>query len=176
MHCMCKEGPWTLFGSVCVARSVVCVAGRCLVGPESTCDLLTTGTSGECLDPCSIAPDRSFDERLTVASTEPAQENYQFFGQHKNLTEKTWRDLRTIKTESLRCSATRGTAPGPHNSRNSIMISGQALMHSSSMRMIGQSGNALKTSTKVVKDKVLMHCQANNRTGMPTRSADARNA
>ena len=48
-----------LLRSVCVAKAAVGVAGQCLVRPELTFEYLTIGTSGQCLNPCSIGPERS---------------------------------------------------------------------------------------------------------------------
>ena len=175
MHCMCIRV--TLLLLLRCLRRQVRVQGRSEVsgGPEPIFDLLTIGTSGQCLNTCSNVPDSSFDEIRARARAATRQRNLSSQGPRILSDPKVCRDIRTTKTRSLHCSATRGTAPGPRNSRNSSVISRQVLMHCSSMRMTGPSGNALKMSIKVAKDKVLMHYQVNNKALDKTKFIKCRN-
>ena len=59
----------SLLRSVCVAKAAVGVAGQCLVRPELTFEYLTTGTSGWCLNLCSLEPDRPNRSEVARAST-----------------------------------------------------------------------------------------------------------
>ena len=58
-----------LLRSVCVAKAAVGVAGQCLVRPQLTFEYLTTGTSGRCLNLCSIEPDRPNRSEVARVST-----------------------------------------------------------------------------------------------------------
>ena len=141
MHCMCKEGPWTLFGSVCVARSVVCVAGRCLVRPEPTFVYPTIGTSAECLVACSFGPYRSLDGRIVGSSTASATRTLSSENSNHQSLPKYLRCRKTIKTDRTACSVMRGTVLELRNSLDSNETLRQVQMPSICMKMTGVCGH-----------------------------------
>ena len=105
-----------LLRSVCVAKAGVGVAGECLVRPELTFEYLTTGTSGRCLNLCSIEPNRPNCSEVARVST--ANRTLKSSCETSS-QESDWEWHRTILDEILSdpaCSPIPGTALGRRDS------------------------------------------------------------
>ena len=75
MHCMCILVAWGCLLR-CLRRQVGWQGrGEVSGGPEPIFDLLTIGTSGQCLNTCSNVPDSSFDEIRARARAASRQRN-----------------------------------------------------------------------------------------------------